>query len=139
MAITVPLREIRQGGQLLRIQTPSQHGRSHGTQPILLLPPHPDVIPALGRLRDAGHRLVTLTNSSKAAVASGLAKKLGIEKTLYPVQNTRGKISKKSMIHNDATPNIEVDPETYLVRADGVPLICEPAKVLPMAQRYFLF
>jgi urease subunit alpha len=77
--------------------------------------------------------------SSKAAVAGGLAKKLGIEKALYPVQNTRGKISKKSMIHNDATPNIEVDPETYEVRADGELLTCAPAEVLPMAQRYFMF
>src|ERR1041385_4069085 len=77
--------------------------------------------------------------SSKAAVSSGLAKKLGIEKTLYPVQNTRGKISKKSMIHNDATPDIEVDPEPYEVRADGELLTCAPAEVLPMAQRYFMF
>jgi urease subunit alpha len=58
---------------------------------------------------------------------------------LAPVSNTRGGISKKSMIHNDATPNIEVDPETYEVRADGVLLTCEPATILPMAQRYFLF
>jgi len=56
-----------------------------------------------------------------------------------PVSNTRGGISKKSMIHNDATPVIEVDAETYEVRADGVLLTCEPATVLPMAQRYFLF
>src|SRR4051795_1081857 len=77
--------------------------------------------------------------SSKAAVASGLAKKLGIQKTLYAVQNTRGKISKKSMIHNDATPDIEVAPETYEVRADGELLTCPPAEVLPMAQRYFMF
>ena len=55
------------------------------------------------------------------------------------VRNTRGGIGKKSMIHNDATPVIEVDPETYEVRADGVLLTCEPAAVLPMAQRYFLF
>ena len=77
--------------------------------------------------------------TSKAAVASGLARKLGIDKKLYAVQNTRGKISKKSMIHNDATPNIEVDPETYEVRADGELLTCPPAEVLPMAQRYFMF
>jgi urease subunit alpha len=77
--------------------------------------------------------------TSKAAVAGGLARKLGVDKTLYAVQNTRGKISKKSMIHNDATPTIEVDPETYEVRADGELLTCEPAEVLPMAQRYFLF
>src|ERR1700756_2092363 len=77
--------------------------------------------------------------SSKAAVASGLGRKLGVAKQLYAVQNTRGKLSKKSMIHNDATPNIEVDPETYEVRADGELLTCPPAEVLPLAQRYFMF
>src|SRR6202171_1085098 len=77
--------------------------------------------------------------SSQAAVASGLAKKLGIDKKLYAVENTRGGISKKSMIHNGATPKIEVDPETYEVRADGELLTCAPAEVLPMAQRYFMF
>ena len=66
--------------------------------------------------------------SSKAAVASGLARKLGIDKKLYAVQNTRGNISKKSMIHNDATPKIEVDPETYEVRADGELLTCAPGR-----------
>jgi urease subunit alpha len=55
------------------------------------------------------------------------------------VDNTRGGLSKASMIHNDATPVIEVDPETYEVRADGEILTCEPADILPMAQRYFLF
>ncbi|MGH6681767.1 MAG: urease subunit alpha [Bradyrhizobium sp.] len=77
--------------------------------------------------------------TSKAAVAAGLARKLGIDKKLYAVQNTRGRISKKSMIHNDATPRIEVDPETYEVRADGELLTCPPAEVLPLAQRYFMF
>jgi urease subunit alpha len=72
-------------------------------------------------------------------VNASLGKKLGIEKALVSVRNTRGKISKKSMIHNDATPHIEVDPETYEVRADGELLTCAPAEVLPMAQRYFLF
>jgi len=62
-----------------------------------------------------------------------------LQRRLVPVSNTRGGISKKSMIHNDATPVIEVDAETYEVRADGVLLTCEPATVLPMAQRYFLF
>jgi len=56
-----------------------------------------------------------------------------------PVANTRAGIGKKSMIHNDATPMIEVDAETYEVRADGRLLTCEPAADLPMAQRYFLF
>src|ERR1700738_487380 len=77
--------------------------------------------------------------SSQAAVASGLAKKLGIQKTLYAVENTRDGISKKSMSPNGATPKIEVDAETYEVRADGELLTCAPAEVLPMAQRYFMF
>ena len=76
---------------------------------------------------------------SKAAFRAGLQAKLGIEKKLVPVDNTRGGISKKSMVHNSATPHIEVDPETYEVRADGELLTCAPAEVLPMAQRYFLF
>jgi urease subunit alpha len=76
---------------------------------------------------------------SKAAARGGLAKKLGIQKQLVAVENTRGGISKKSMIHNGATPKIDVDAETYEVRADGELLTCAPAEVLPMAQRYFLF
>ena len=75
---------------------------------------------------------------SKVAARSGLGKRLGVAKELVPVANTR-KIGKRDMIHNGATPNIEVDPETYEVRADGELLTCEPAEVLPMAQRYFLF
>ena len=76
---------------------------------------------------------------SQAAVDAGLARQLGSQKKLLAVKNTRGGISKKSMILNDATPNIEVDAETYEVRADGELLTCEPAKSLPMTQRYFLF
>jgi len=77
--------------------------------------------------------------ASKAAVRGGLAKKLGIQKQLVAVENTRGGISKKSMIHNGATPKIDVDAETYEVHADGELLTCAPAEVLPLAQRYFLF
>ena len=76
--------------------------------------------------------------ASKAAVTAGIGRKLGIQKQLVAVKGTR-KISKKNMIHNSATPNITVDPETYEVTADGELLTCEPAHVLPMAQRYFLF
>ncbi len=90
---------------------------------------------AFGRARTAS----SVVFASKAAVKAGLGKKLGIRKELFAVRNTREKISKKSMIHNDATPAIEVDPETYEVRADGELLTCAPADVLPMAQRYFLF
>jgi len=64
---------------------------------------------------------------------------LKLQRRIVPVAKTRGSIGKKSMIHNDATPVIEVDAETYEVRADGILLTCEPATVLPMAQRYFLF
>ncbi|MBX5160134.1 urease subunit alpha [Rhizobium sp. NZLR8] len=86
----------------------------------------------------------SLTNSSvtfvsQASLDGGLKGRLGVAKQLVAVKNTRGGISKASMIHNDLTPEIEVDPETYEVRANGELLTCEPATVLPMAQRYFLF
>ena len=81
----------------------------------------------------------SVTFVSQAAIDDGLAHRLGISKTLLPVKNTRSQISKASMVHNSATPVVEVDPETYEVRADGELLTCEPADVLPMAQRYFLF
>ncbi|GLK75912.1 urease subunit alpha [Methylopila jiangsuensis] len=81
----------------------------------------------------------SVTFVSKAALDDGLKGRLGLTRELVAVSNTRGGISKASMILNDATPVIEVDPETYDVRADGELLTCEPADVLPMAQRYFLF
>jgi len=77
--------------------------------------------------------------TSQAALDAGLPARLGTAKQMVAVKNTRGGISKASMIHNAATPQIDVDPETYEVRADGELLTCEPAMVLPMAQRYFLF
>ena len=80
-----------------------------------------------------------LTFVSKAALDADLQRSLGLSRQMVAVDNTRSGIGKASMIHNDATPNIEVDAETYEVRADGVLLTCEPATVLPMAQRYFLF
>jgi urease subunit alpha len=75
---------------------------------------------------------------SKAAAKSKLRERLGVEKAFVAVESTR-KITKKSMVHNGATPEITVDPETYEVTADGELLTCAPAEVLPMAQRYFLF
>jgi urease subunit alpha len=75
---------------------------------------------------------------SKAAVDARLREQLGVEKELVAVEHTRD-IGKASMIHNGATPDIAVDPETYEVKADGELLTCAPAEVLPMAQRYFLF
>ena len=80
-----------------------------------------------------------ITFTSQAAIEADFARNLGLQRTLSAVRNTRGGIGKRSMILNDATPVIEVDPETYEVRADGVLLTCEPATLLPMAQRYFLF
>jgi len=80
-----------------------------------------------------------LTFVSALALDKGLGAKLRVHKPMVAVENTRGQISKKSMIHNGATPKIVVDPETYSVSADGVLLVCEPADVLPMAQRYFMF
>jgi urease subunit alpha len=81
----------------------------------------------------------TVTFVSQAAMDLSLRARLGVDKPMLAVENTRGGIGKKSMIHNDALPHVEVNPETYEVRADGVLLTCEPATVLPMTQRYFLF
>jgi urease subunit alpha len=87
--------------------------------------------------RAAARSSVTFT--SRAALEAGLAQRLSVMKELVPVGNTRGGISKASMIHNSLTPKIDVNPETYEVRADGELLTCEPATELPMAQRYFLY
>jgi len=80
----------------------------------------------------------SLTFISRAALDRGLPGKLGLHKTAVAVEHCRD-IGKANMIHNASTPEIEVDPETYEVRADGELLTCEPVTVLPMAQRYFLF
>jgi urease subunit alpha len=80
----------------------------------------------------------SFTFVSQAAFDAGVARQLGLAKTVIPVRGTRG-LRKRDMIHNGATPHMEVDPETYEVRADGRLLVCEPAAVLPLAQRYFLF
>jgi urease subunit alpha len=75
---------------------------------------------------------------SRAGLEAGVGQRLGLAKPLVAVRGTRG-IRKKDLIHNDLQPRIEVDPQTYEVRADGQLLTCEPASVLPLAQRYFLF
>jgi urease subunit alpha len=79
-----------------------------------------------------------VTFVSRGAQDDGLRDRLGLVKETLPVQGTRG-LAKRDMVLNDATPTIEVDPETYEVRADGVLLTWEPARELPLAQRYFLF
>jgi urease subunit alpha len=80
----------------------------------------------------------SVTFVSDAAVGEGLKEALGVAKELVGVKGTRD-ISKRSMVHNKATPKVEVNPETYEVRIDGEIATCEPAKTLPMTQRYFLF
>ena len=85
-----------------------------------------------------GALATSVTFISQAGLKNPLVAALGLKKPLMAVKNCRG-IGKKDMVHNSYTPKIEVDPENYLVKADGELLMCEPAKVLPMAQRYFLF
>ena len=80
----------------------------------------------------------SLTFVSQAGLQDGIKERYSLRKTLVAVRNTRN-IGKKDMVHNAYQPHMEVDPQTYEVRADGELLICEPATVLPLAQRYFLF
>ncbi len=80
----------------------------------------------------------SVTFVSQAALGNEALLRLGLRKPLVAVRNTRG-VTKRDMVWNDALPHIDVDPETYAVHADGELLVCEPASVLPMAQRYFLF
>ncbi|WP_042696189.1 urease subunit alpha [Azospirillum sp. B506] len=89
---------------------------------------------AFGRAMQAS----SVTFVSAKALELEVGRQLGLHRELIAVRGTRS-VGKRDMIHNDATPHIEVDPETYEVRADGQLLTCEPADVLPMAQRYFLF
>ena len=79
-----------------------------------------------------------MTFVSGAALEAGGPEALGLQRRIVAVRDTR-RVRKQDMIHNDALPLIEVDPETYEVRADGELLSCEPAAQLPLAQRYFLF
>ncbi len=80
----------------------------------------------------------SLTFVSQAGLAAGIGQKYGLQKTLSAVKGIRG-VGKRHMIHNDYAPKMEVDAQTYAVRADGLLLTCEPAVSLPMTQRYFLF
>jgi urease subunit alpha len=80
----------------------------------------------------------SLTFISQAAADAGLPEQLGLKKRIAVVKGCRD-VQKTDLIHNDYLPAIDVDPQTYQVKADGVLLWCEPAESLPMAQRYFLF
>jgi urease subunit alpha len=90
-----------------------------------------------GALAGARHA-TAVTFLSSVALAGGVSERLGLRKRVVAVRGTRT-LRKRDMVHNAALPAIEVDPQTYEVRADGVLLTCEPAATLPLAQRYFLF
>ena len=75
---------------------------------------------------------------SQASVDNGTIKKYALQKMVLPVKGCRN-ISKRDLIHNDQTPQIDVNPENYEVSVEGVPITCEPVAVVPLAQRYFLF
>ena len=93
--------------------------------------------PMFGAFGGALHR-GSLSFVSQAGLAGGIGERYGLHKTLSAVKNIRG-IGKRHMLHNDYAPHMDVDAQTSAVRADGQLLTCEPASVLPMAQRYFLF
>ena len=121
---------VIKGGSIVAAQMGDPNASIPTPQPVHYRP----MFAAFGRSRTAS----SVVFVSKAAIKAGLKKKLGITKDLVAVENTR-RIRKKDLIHNNACPKIEVDPETYEVRADGELLVCEPAQSLPLAQRYFLF
>jgi urease subunit alpha len=120
---------VLMGGQIVV----AQMGDPNGSIPVQPMYSRP-MFGALGRARgDAAVMFV-----SGAAYAAGVKGSLGLEKSVLPVQGTR-KIGKSDMVLNNARPLIDVNPETYEVRADGELLTCQPATSLPLAQRYFLF
>jgi urease subunit alpha len=80
----------------------------------------------------------SLTFLSQAGFAAGVQEKYGLQKNVAVAKDIR-RIRKQHLVHNDYLPKMEIDPQTYAVRADGQLLTCDPATVLPMAQRYFLF
>ena len=121
---------VLKGGAIAWAQMGDPNASIPTPQPVFGRP----MFAAFGRARAA----TSITFVSQAAYAQGIAEKLGLKKRIEPVRNCRN-IGKKDMVLNDATPRIEVDPETYKVTVDGEPCTCEPAAVLPMAQRYFLF
>jgi urease subunit alpha len=118
------------GGSIVMAQMGDPNASIPTPQPVYSRP----MFAAFGR--SVEHSAVTFV--SEAAQAEGIRDTLGLAKQTVPVTNTRS-IGKRDLKLNDALPRIEVDPETYEVRADGELLTCQPAEVLPMAQRYFLF
>ncbi|CAJ0858554.1 Urease subunit alpha [Ralstonia mannitolilytica] len=121
---------ILKGGMIASAAMGDANASIPTPQPVHYRPMFGSAGGALGR--------ASLTFLSQSAAAAGVAEKYGLAKTTAVVKGTRT-VSKADMIHNDWRPDITVDPETYQVVADGTVLTCEPAEVLPMAQRYFLF
>src|SRR3954447_2140321 len=109
-------------------------GRSERVDPDTSASPYRPMFGTIGRALTAS----SVTFVSQAGLETDPASRLGLNRPLVAVRGIRS-IGKKQMIHNDLTPHVEVDPETYEVRANGELLTCEPAEVLPLAQRYFLF
>jgi urease subunit alpha len=122
---------VLMGGMIVCAQMGDPNASIPTPQPVYSRP----MFGAMGRAVE--HSAITFV--SQAAIDTGLRGKLGLAKQLVAVKNTRGGIGKSSMMLNNATPKVEVHPETYEVRANGELLTCEPAEVLPMAQRYFMF
>ncbi|KIN61798.1 Urease subunit alpha [Sulfitobacter noctilucae] len=121
---------VLMGGTIVMAQMGDPNASIPTPQPVYSRP----MFGAFGR--SVEHSAVTFV--SEAAQAAGIGASLGLAKQTIAVENTRG-IGKRDLILNDALPVVEVNPETYEVRADGELLTCEPAEVLPMAQRYFMF
>ncbi|MEL6291059.1 MAG: urease subunit alpha [Pseudomonadota bacterium] len=122
---------VIKGGAIAAAQMGDPNASIPTPQPVHYRP----MFGAFGRAMEA----TSVTFVSAAAMEENVSDLYGLQKECVAVENVRGGISKKSMVLNDATPKLEVHPETYEVRADGELLTCEPAKELPMAQRYFLF
>ena len=120
---------ILKGGMIAAAQMGDANASIPTPQPVYARP----MFGAFGRALKT-----SVTFVSQAGFDAGIGKSLGLTKTLVPVRNTRS-VRKNDMVHNGACPKMEVDSETYEVRADGELLVCDPAEVLPMAQRYFLF
>ena len=121
---------VIKGGFIAWAQMGNANASIPTPQPVQMRP----MFGAFGRAAGA----TALAFVSKLSIDKGVAQSYGLQKRLLPVRGCRS-IGKRDMKLNDATPKMTVDPETYTVTADGVALRCEPAKVLPLAQRYFLF
>ena len=121
---------VLKGGTVAWAQMGDPNASIPTPQPVVMRP----MFGALGKA--VGQTSVAFV--SAAAVANGIKDKYGLSKAVEAVKGTRG-VGKKDMVLNDAMPVIEVDPETFEVKADGVALTCEPAEKLPLAQTFFLF